>query len=147
MIDLARKNTIGPSTTLGLASIAGIAIMLPMAWQQNGFVSLGMMSSNLAIGVVLWGVITWAAMFVFVKLVLTAGPVYGSQTAYVQTIAGIGISFTLLGESLSPTVWLALVAIVIGMLMVEPKREPEEQLSDGDLEILMNRPDTKAKRA
>lgn len=139
MIALARKINIGPSTTLGLASVAGLAIMIPMAWQQNGFVAAHTLTSSAVIGIFLWAVLTWGGMLVYVQLIRTAGPVFGSQTAYVQTIAGIGLSFIFLGESLSPTVWLALVVIVVGMLLVEPKREPEEQLSAEDLAILMNK--------
>lgn len=139
MIASGRSNNIGPSTTLGLASIAGLIIMVPMAWHQNGFVPMRDISVSLGIGVFIWGVITWASMLVFVYLIRIAGPVFGSQTAYVQTIAGIGFSFVLLGESLSLGVWLALAVITIGMLLVEPKREPEEQLSADDLDILMNR--------
>ncbi len=139
IIALGRQNAIGPSTTLGLASIAGLTIIVPLAWLQDAFVPFSMLSKGALLGVTLWGVLDWIGMLVFVQLIRTAGPVFGSQTAYVQTIAGIGISFAVLGESLAPNVWIALAIIIVGMLLVEPKREPEEQLSDEDLEILMSK--------
>lgn len=135
----SRNVQTSPQTTLGLASLAGIIIMLPIAWNQDGYIPLNAIPPAAAIGLIVWGVVVLFSMLAFVKLTLNAGPVFASQTAYIQTIGGITISVFFLQESLTPTVLMALVIIIIGMLLVEPKREPEEVLSAEDLEILMNR--------
>lgn len=138
MIATGRKIDTSPATTLGLASIAGILIMIPLAALNDGFVPLTLIPGFFEFGLLFWGVLTFLSMFVFVKLINGAGAVFASQTAYVQTIAGIGFSFILLKETLSIAIWVALGVIAVGMLLVEPKREPEEELSAEDLETLMN---------
>ncbi len=139
LVDSSRNVNTSPLTTLGLASVAGIIIMLPIAWIQDEFIPLNTIPPDAAAGVIIWGIIALVSMLVFVKLTLSAGPVFASQTAYIQTIGGITISVFLLRETLTPTALVALVIIIIGMLLVEPKREPEEELSTEDLDILMNR--------
>lgn len=139
LIATARNVNTSPSTTLGLASVAGIIIMVPIAWFNGDFIPLNDMPVKAAVGMVVWGMLSLASMLVFVQLTLSAGAIFASQTAYVQTISGIAISFFFLQEILSPTVMGALVIIIIGMLLVEPKREPEEELSAEDLEMLMSR--------
>jgi len=138
MIATGRKIKINPATTLGLASIAGIFIMIPLAALNDGFVPVALIPGAFEFGLIFWGVLTFLSMYVFVKLINGVGAVFASQTAYVQTIAGIGFSFVLLEESLSIAIWVALGVIAVGMLLVEPKREPEEELSAEDLETLMN---------
>lgn len=137
MIVVGRQVDMLPSTRLGLASVAGLIIMIPLAWIQDDFVPLSLVPGYFELGLLFWGLLTLASMFVFVLLVSSAGSVFASQTAYVQTIAGIGISFVALHETLSPAIWVALGVIVLGMLLVEPKREPEEELTPEELEMLM----------
>ena len=139
MIEVGKDIDMHPATTMGMASIGGLVIMIPMAWQQDSFLAVSIVPGKFELGLIFWGILTLLSMLVFVKLVTSSGPVFGSQTAYVQTIAGIAFSFVLLNETLTLAIWLALGVIVIGMLLVEPKREPEEELSAEDLEILMNR--------
>ena len=139
LIATARNVKTTPSTTLGLASVAGIVIMVPIAWVQDDLIPLNAIPGKAAVGLIVWGILSLVSMLVFVQLTLSAGAIFASQTAYVQTIAGIAFSFFFLQEVLSPGVLGALVIIIIGMLLVEPKREPEEELSAEDLEMLMSR--------
>lgn len=141
LIATVRNINTTPLTTLGLASVAGIVIMVPIAWAQNELIPLNVIPLKAAVGLIVWAILSLASMLVFVQLTLSAGPIFASQTAYVQTIAGISVSFFFLQEVLSPAVLGALVIIITGMLLVEPKREPEEELSTEDLEILMSRRD------
>lgn len=138
MIALNKRTKLHPATSLAMGSIGGLVIMVPIAWYQDGFLSLSLKPGLFEAGVLLWGGLTLLAMLVYVKLVTSAGAVFASQTAYVQTVSGIGVSFVVLGESLSLIVWIALAVIVIGMLLVEPKREPEKELSKKDLKLLLD---------
>ena len=54
------------------------------------------------------------------------------------TAAGIGWSIVLLGEYIPLWTWAALGLIIVGLIMVEPKQEAEEEppLLDGAIEDL-----------
>jgi drug/metabolite transporter (DMT)-like permease len=68
-----------------------------------------------------------AAVFVaFVYLMSVAGAVFGSQSAYVATAAGIGWSILLLDETLSAVTLGALALIFLGLALVGTKREAED---------------------
>lgn len=55
-----------------------------------------------------------------------AGAVFGSQSAYVSTVAGIVWSILLLGELLSLVTIAALALIIVGLSLVGAKREAED---------------------
>jgi hypothetical protein len=59
----------------------------------------------------------------YIRLIAMAGAVFGSQSAYAITVAGIAWSVLLLGEALSFWTGIALLLIVTGLVLVGPKRE------------------------
>ena len=72
------------------------------------------------------GVSTAAALVLALDLVATAGPVFASQMAYSQTLAGIAWGMLLLGERLSPLAWASLALVIVGFWLVEPKRAGDD---------------------
>jgi drug/metabolite transporter (DMT)-like permease len=54
--------------------------------------------------------------------------VFGSQIAYVQTIAGVFVSIVMIGDVLQTEAWIALALMLTGLLLVEPRREAELQV-------------------
>ncbi len=58
----------------------------------------------------------------YFALVARAGAVFASQVGYVVTLTGVGWSMLLLGERFSPGVWLAVLLILGGVSLVQPRR-------------------------
>ncbi len=50
-----------------------------------------------------------------------AGPVFSSQVSYVVTLAGVFLSALILSESYSSWVWMALVLMLAGLTLVQPR--------------------------
>ena len=71
--------------------------------------------------VVVLGISSAFALVLALKLVTLAGPVFASQMAYTQSLAGIIWAMLLLGETLSIAAWGAFLAVVIGVWLVSPK--------------------------
>lgn len=138
LIAVSKQVDMKPATVLGLASLFGLALMVPIAWQQDGFVALSYPPGKFELGILLWGTLTVIGMLSLVKLISTAGAVFGSQAAYVMTLAGIFWSVLLLDESLATTTWVALGVIFLGLLLVEPKHEAEEEVPEEILQSISN---------
>ena len=58
----------------------------------------------------------------YCALVARAGAGFASQVGYVVTLTGVGWSMLLLGERFSPGVWLAVLLILGGVSLVQPRR-------------------------
>jgi drug/metabolite transporter (DMT)-like permease len=82
-----------------------------------------------------WGIQQWAAlgmtvinavcMIIFLQLVMTAGPVFSSLTAYMMTLSGIVWGTLLFGERFSLWVWAAFALLFAGVGLVGArKRRP-----------------------
>ncbi len=57
----------------------------------------------------------------YVWLAATAGAVFAAQSSYLVTAAGMLWAIVLLGERPSPAVWLALVVMLAGVALVQPR--------------------------
>lgn len=107
----------------GLVLLLSAVLVLPFALLRGHYFTLG---SDLSLSdalVALAGLLVGVCTVLYIRLIALAGAVFGSQSAYAITVAGIVWSVALLGEAL--TVWtiFALVMIVSGLALVGPKRE------------------------
>lgn len=103
---------------LGLAAL----LMAPLA-AAEGALFLPTLGLGLREVLVLTlGASSAAALVLALGLVSMAGPVFASQMAYSQTLAGIAWSMLLLGEQLSPLAWGALGLVIAGFWLVEPRQ-------------------------
>lgn len=59
----------------------------------------------------------------YVWLISAAGSVFAVQVGYVVTISGVFWARALLGESYSPWVWAAMLVVLAGVFLVQPKPE------------------------
>ena len=117
------RNTMSPIGGLGVMYLLSAALTLPIALAQGQLFAL-----TPALGPAFWLILlnTFVDTFNYVfylLLVLVAGAVFASQTAYVTTLAGIFFSMLLLGEQMTSSAWIALAFIFAGLLVVGPKRE------------------------
>lgn len=126
LVDRKHPVSLDPTAGVGLVMLGSAAMTFPLAW-ANG--QLFLLSPDLGRGAVLVLVEatrTVAVYVFFVYLIAVAGAVFGSQAAYVSTLAGIGWTILLLGEALSLVTMGALGLIVLGLILVGPKREADD---------------------
>ncbi|TPI70007.1 response regulator [Mesorhizobium sp. B3-1-3] len=127
----------------GITLVASVLMLMPLAAFYRDFIPLDLLTGKLGVIVVLMAVAGNLAMLLFIALISSTGAVFASQNAYAVTTAGIGWSMLLLGEAIPALTWVSLALIVVGLLMVEPKQEAEEEppLLDDGLEEFVLRPD------
>jgi len=66
---------------------------------------------------------TALAFLIYFRLLNTLGSVGTTAQAYVRVPIGVAIGAVFLGESLSPTVWVGLICVVLGVAaMTIPRR-------------------------
>ncbi len=114
--------------SVGLMMGLSAAFLAPVAWATDSLLPLGPDIGRLEMLVLLMGLVGASSLLLAFHLVATAGAVFYSQSAYAMTIAGVVWGMLLLGEELSPLAWLAFATIILGMYLVEPKRNDEELL-------------------
>ncbi len=108
-------------------SLLAAFLHLPLAFFFDDFVPLALLNGEVGMLTLAMAATTALAMVSYFYLIASTGAVFAAQTSYVVAIAGILWSMLLLGEQLSTIVWLALALIVVGLLLVEPKHEAEEE--------------------
>ena len=57
----------------------------------------------------------------YIRLAGRAGPVFATQVAYLVTLFGMIWAVVLLGETYTPFIWLALVSMLFGIFLVQPR--------------------------
>jgi drug/metabolite transporter (DMT)-like permease len=58
---------------------------------------------------------TAAAFVIYFRLIQTLGSVGTTAQAYLRVPIGVALSVNFLGESLSPTAWIGLACVVLGV--------------------------------
>jgi drug/metabolite transporter (DMT)-like permease len=117
---------IDPTAGVGLVMLGSSVFILPLAWAQGELFMLGPHHGEASALIVFEAVRGAAGNIAFVYLMAVGGAVFGSQGAYVSTVAGIGWSILLLGEVLSVWTLASLLLIIVGLVLVGPKREADD---------------------
>lgn len=112
---------LGPFQTIWLASCLGVGILLPVQFVPGIFLSPAGDWTPQAFAFVAASVLHTFAYSALVWLVTRAGAVFAIQVSYLVTTFGVLFSFVLLGERFSPILWLALVVMLAGVALVQPK--------------------------
>jgi len=104
------------------SSVLGLVFMTPAALISGQFIT----------PLVPWGAAEWAILGTsvfhfaayagFLSLLTSAGPVFTSQVGYLVTGSGVAWSMLLLGERYSNWVWAAFVLMLIGIILVQPRK-------------------------
>lgn len=113
---------VGPIRLLYGASLAGIAISLPLALATGQYIDPRPPWGAPEIALVLSSVIHAIVYSVYVWLVGRAGSVFAAQVAYLVTGFGVVWAMLLLGERYSGWVWAALLMMLAGLFLVQPRR-------------------------
>lgn len=126
LLDRKHPTDFSPNQAIGLVMLISAVMTLPFALADGQMFSPFSLSQE-GMAVLLIEGLRQAAVYVFyVLLIAVAGAVFGSQSAYVTTVAGIGWSILLLGEALTMVTLGALALVILGLVLVGPKREAED---------------------
>ncbi len=121
-IALRAPKQLDPVTTLWGASVLGAAIVSPLALYTGTWVDLNIEWQAPEWSLLVLSVLSIIAYTGYIWLVGVTGVVFSSQIAYVVTIAGVILSAMVLNEVYSGWVWAALILMMVGMAMVQPRK-------------------------
>jgi drug/metabolite transporter (DMT)-like permease len=103
--------------------IWGAAILIPLSVLIDRPWALAPSAASLGALVGLSVFSTALAFLIYFRLLNTLGSVGTTAQAYVRVPIGVAIGAVFLGESLSPTVWIGLICVVLGVAaMTIPRR-------------------------
>ena len=102
--------------------IISTLIMTPFVLATGTFVPL-----NWPWGSTAWAIISLAILSVvcyglFMMLIVRAGPVFASQTAYIVTLSGVFWGILIFGEKHSLWIWASLASMLIALALVTPRK-------------------------
>lgn len=100
----------------GIISIVSGQFFVPNILQGNSF-------SNAELSILAFASAHAFAYAGYMWLVNLAGPVFSSQVAYIVTVTAVSLSWYFLGEEYSNFVWVALIMMIAGLVLVQPKTE------------------------
>jgi DNA-binding response OmpR family regulator len=121
-----RPETVDPTAAVGIMLGLAAALMAPLAAAQDMLFLPSATPGPREVLIVILGVSSALALVLALRLVSLAGPVFASQMAYSQTLAGIAWGMLLLQEQLSPLAWGALALVIVGFWLVEPRRASDD---------------------
>ena len=101
-------------------SLVGMVLAAPIALVSGQWVD------PFPMGRAEWALVTSSVVHAlvysgYVWLAAKAGSVFASQSAYLVTASGVFWAMALLGERFSPLVWVALVLMLAGVALVQPR--------------------------
>ena len=120
---VARYGTAGmdPLQAMFGASVAGLVFCLPITLALGQWISplppYGRPEYALMLSSAMHGLLYSGYVF----LAARAGAVFAAQSSYIVTGSGVIWAMVLLGERLSPWVWLALALLLAGLTLVQPR--------------------------
>ena len=110
-----------PVVTLLGASVIGIAIAWPLALATGSWVDLFKTWERAEWALLASSMCHVVAYAGYIWLVGMTGAVFASQVAYVVTVSAVFLSSLVLSESYSGWVWSALVLMIAGLALVQPR--------------------------
>jgi CheY-like chemotaxis protein len=123
LIAVKHPPKLDPVVSSGVVLVLSAVLVLPFAVGRGQFFILGTEFSVTEALIAVTGLCIGLCTVLYIRLIAMAGAVFGSQSAYAITVAGIAWSVLLLGEALSFWTGIALLLIVTGLVLVGPKRE------------------------
>lgn len=121
-----RPMEIGATAVSGAMLLISAGLIAPFALISETFIWPGLSIGTTFLMIAVLGIATGVGFVVGLEVVRTAGPVFGGQMAYSQALAGVAWAMLLLGEKPAMIIWVAIVLVIFGFLLVEPKRAGEE---------------------
>ena len=105
--------------------LTGAAVLIPLSLVVEQPWTLAPSGNSLLALLALAVFSTALAFVIYFRLIQTLGSVGTTAQAYLRVPIGVAFGVLLLGERLSPTAWIGLVCVVIGVAaMAIPRRKP-----------------------
>ncbi len=114
---------LGPGHVLFGASLIGAILALPLAISTGQFIDPRTDWGPPEYAIILSALVHVAVYTGYVWLIGWAGSVFAAQIAYVVTGTGVIWSMVLLSERYSGWVWAAMLLILAGMALVQPRQK------------------------
>lgn len=110
-----------PISTVFFSSLIGIGIVAPLAFGSGQWIAPTIELGKPEWALVASSVIHAVTYSAYLWLIRFGGPVFSVQMAYPVTLSGVFLSMYLLNESYSNWVWGALIAVIVGLVLVQPR--------------------------
>lgn len=119
-----------PVSTLFIASVLGLVIVMPLAWGTGQWVDITQGLDVPIYALIAASIIHSITYVGYIWLVGFGGPVFGVQVAYPVTLSGVVLSIIFLNEGYSVWIWAALALVMIGLMLVQPNLEELEDATE-----------------
>lgn len=110
------------------SNLIAFILLFPMTIIMGTGESVDWLVSDAGLAVVGMAVISGVAYSIFFYVVKTSGPVFASQCAYVITISGVIWGILLFSEQHTLWVWSSVVVMMLGLVLVTPDSDLEENI-------------------
>ena len=101
--------------------VAASLIMTPLVWLTGTFETLPWPPTHSTTAIIGMAVITATAVGLFYRLIVTTGPIFAAQTAYLVTLAGVVWGIIIYDEKHSVWIWSALAIMILALFLVQPR--------------------------
>ena len=105
----------------GMNIIAAI-FLAPIILFTDGTILLDFSKWQISFSVIALALINATAYATFVACIAMSGPLFASQVGYIVTLAGVLWGMALFGETHSIWVWASLITMLIGLMLVTPRK-------------------------
>ena len=106
--------------------ITAVIIMTPIIWLTDTFQVMPWPFSRASWAILGMSVIMATAYGGFYYLIVLAGPVYASQTAYLITLSGVLWGILIYDETHSAWIWASLAVMMIALALVKPQETTQQ---------------------
>lgn len=110
-------------TVLGGMLITATLVMTPFVLVTDTFVPLSWPWDSSEWAIISLAILSVVCYGLFMMLVVRAGPVFASQTAYIVTLSGVFWGILIFGEKHSLWIWVSLASMLIALALVTPRKE------------------------
>ena len=114
-----------PLELLTVVTIAGALLVWPIAFSTGQTIPPSDLTGPAAVLILVFSALSCTYNFLIIITLRYTGAVFTGQSAYVVAGAGVIWGVLLLGEVVNVWVWLAIGAIALSLLLVQPNRETE----------------------
>jgi len=111
-----------PLNILYGASVVGLVICTPLTFLTGSWVDLSQAWTSVEWGILANSVLHVIAYVGYIWIVGLSGAVFASQVAYIVTLSGVLLGILILGESHSSLIWIALGCMILGLILVQPRK-------------------------
>jgi len=111
-----------PLNILYGASVVGLVICTPLTFLTGSWVDLSQAWTSVEWGILANSVLHVIAYAGYIWIVGLSGAVFASQVAYIVTLSGVLLGILILGESHSSLIWIALGCMILGLILVQPRK-------------------------